>query len=248
VPEPEPGRGRPDGAAPVRPLRGGDDRGVWLALIVVAVALVVALVKPWAAIPAGPAGGAADGAPNRGGRATRSPVPSPTPTPTDPYAELVVTCGNPSGWRVATLQTWVGRATPIRTWLAVDPVPATGADDPGIPFVPVATDLVLAMGYCSPVGADQPPQAITVEIWAVPDGAAPILLHATRLEPVHAHALGGLWLPPRNRRVVLDGVDGWPPGRYAIRLGALSYERWLGVEIRDLTLARQESPSPPADP
>ena len=159
-----------------------------------------------------------------------------------------MTCGNPSGWRVATLQTWVGRATPIRTWLAIDPVPATSAGDPRIPFVPVATDLVLAMGYCSPAGPDQPPQAIAVEIWAVPSGAPPTLLHAPRLEPVHAHALGGLWLPPPERRVILDGAGGWAPGRYAIRLDALSYERWLGVEIRDLALARRESPSPVTEP
>lgn len=210
----------------------------------VAVALIVALVKPWALVPAGPtaAGTAVDA--GRGGRAAGSPAPSPTPAASDPEAELASTCGNPSGWRVTTLQTWVGRDAPIRTWLAIDPVPATGAADPGIPFVPVATDLVLAMGYCSPVGPDQPPRGVTVQIWSLPDAAAPIRLQAVRLEPAHAHPLGGLWLPPQDRQVTLDGAVGWTGGRYAFRLGARTYERWLGVEILDLGLADRESVPP----
>ena len=215
--------------------------------MLVAVAMAVLLVKPWAADPAGPGAGTAGGDVNRGDRVADSPV-STTPAPTDPYAELVVTCGKPSGWRVATLQTWIGRAAPIRTWLAADPVPAGGPADPRIQAVPVATDLVLAMGYCSPVGPDQPPQGITVEIWSVPDGAAPVLLHARRFEPIHAHPLGGLWLPTEDRSVTMDGMAGWAPGRYAIRLGARSYERWLGVEIEDLSIGRQPSPSPSPTP
>lgn len=213
--------------------------------MLVAVALAILFVKPWAAIPAeaGPGGGGV----GRGGGVAGSPVP-PTPAPSDPYAELVVTCGKPSGWRVATLQTWAGRTAPIRTWLAIDPVPARGAADPRIQAVPVATDLVLAMGYCSPVGPDQPPRDITVEIWSVPDGAAPVLLHAQRFEPIHAHPLGGLWLPTADRSVTVDGVSGWAPGRYAIHLGARSDDRWLGVEILDLSVGRRQSPSPEPRP
>ncbi len=244
--EPEAPRVLHEAGSPVRPLRRGGDRAVWVALAVVAVALVAALVKPWAEIPAGLAG-AAGGDASPGGRVTASPAPSPTPAATDPEAELVAICGNPSGWRIATLQTWIGRTAPIRTWLAVDPVPAADAADPRIPFVPVATDLVLAMGYCSPIGPDQPPRSISVQIWSLPDATPPILLEAARLEPVRAHALGGLWLPPRDRRVTLDGAAGWAAGRYAFRLVAQTYERWLGVEVRDLSVLEEVRPpeSPP---
>jgi hypothetical protein len=251
--DPDEPAGRPDAGPPVRLLRaGGRERDLRRPLILVAVALAVVIVQPWTLIPGAPSGGtpAADlGAPP----ATAPPPPTPTPGPSDPYAELVVTCGSPSGWRAATLQRWTGRAAPIRTWIAVDPVEARGAADPDIPFVPVATDLVLAIGYCSPLGPEQPPQAAAVELWSVPDGAATVRLDGHRLEPVHANALGGLWLPPGDTTTTVDGATGWAPGRYAIRLVARSFDRWLGLEIVDIsglgepsspTVAPSAAPSP----
>lgn len=176
--------------------------------------------------------------PPRDGRA--SPMPRPTvaataaPTIVDPYAGLVVTCGYPSGWRVATLQHWWGRTGTIRTWSAVDPVTAGGPTDPAIPFVIVATDVVTAIGYCSPLGDTRPPTIAGLQIWALGEGDAREV-ELLPVEPRHPNALGGLWGPPPAEAIAVDGFAGWRPGRYVVRVRGPAFDRWMGVEIQDIS-------------
>ena len=220
---------------PIRIIVNDDSRlTVLLPTALVAAAVLLALLKPWGGTPVGPGAAAASGevaTPAPGGTLERTARPRATP---DDYAELVVTCGSPGGWRAATIQRWSGRRAPIRAWAAVEPVVAEHAMDPGIPFVPVATDLVAAIGYCAPRRADDTPHGVDPEIWLVEDGGATRVDGSERLEPLDANPLGGLWLPLADRAVSLEGVAGWPPGRYAIRLDFGSVARWFGIEIDDL--------------
>jgi len=205
-----------------------------------------------------PATGAADGE-------AGSPV-----SPAVPHDPLAVTCGSPSGWRAATLQAWGGRTEPIRSWIAIQPVAAVGPLDTRIPFVPVATGIVTAVGYCAPSDDSRPPATARTSLWAVSDGVA-TPLSLLPLEPATPNALGGLWMAPAE----LDGPTPvgserspspgasvgtvaqprlWPPGRYALQVAVPGgvYDRWLGVDVVDLSLRTSPLPGPtsaaPASP
>ena len=252
--DPDERPGRDAAGSPVAPLRsGGIPREVVLPLVLLAVAFLIAVVQPWADSPPtelgavrSPAGSPSASRPGTGSPTTEPPTP--TPSPDIGYAELVETCGFPSGWRFATLQSWIGRTDPIPTWSAIDPAPAEDAADPSIPYVIAATDLVLAIGYCSPVDDSRPPASVEVEIWAIPAGGPPLRVEGMeRLVPPHANALGGLWLPTAAVTTTVDGATGWAPGRYVIRLVGPAYDRWLGVAIEDISGLRR-SPAPGGSP
>jgi len=232
---------------------------VWLAITLIIGALLVGILRPWDLLP-GPL------ATDRGTSAsTGGPeVPAvssvaagrglPSPTPDDPYAALWTTCGSPSGWRSATIQQWAGRAGPVRSWIAIDPVEATGPLDPGIPFAPVATDVVTALGYCSPLADDlRPPLSAAMMLWTL-TGGAPMPIAGRLVEPAGPSALGGLWQPPPGIAVTIDGFAAWPPGRYVmeIRSPGGTFDRWLGLEIEDLraraTPGTRPGPSAPPGP
>ena len=99
---------------------------------------------------------------------------------------------------------------------------------PSIPFNPVASDTVEAIGWCAPVtGPDRPPLTAEATLFRLVDGVASEVA-VDRLEPAARDALGELWLPQGQaggRRPL------WAPGRYVIRLAAPSggYERYLGI-------------------
>jgi hypothetical protein len=214
--------------------------------------IVVLAIRPWGGTPvdttSNPAAGGSPAATMDGGEgAVASGAPSspgidegsssPPLPPPDPLRE---TCGSPSGWRAATLQAWAGRTEPIRSWIAIEPVAASGPLDPEIPFAPVATGIVTAIGYCAPLGDERPPAVASTSLWAIRDGVA-TPLSLVPLEPASPNALGGLWLAPpevEHTEPAPGGLRLWPPGRYAIRIAAPSgaYDRWLGVEIADLSL------------
>jgi len=153
-------------------------------------------------------------------------------------------------WRATTLQLWPGRALPIRSWIAIEPVEAAGPLDDAIPFAPVAADKVTAIGFCAPLEeAIRPPVAIQPSLWRVGDGrAVPLVL--VPANPADHDPLRGLWRPPSTPDASGGGisVDAWPPGRYVIELASPSetYVRWLGVEIVDLggTSSPSWTPSP----
>jgi hypothetical protein len=233
--------------------------------------IVVLVIRPWGdgdveppqllpGTEVEPSGPSASEMATSGNPTTRS-----TASPAD---ALVETCGSPSGWRAATLQAWPGRSEPIRSWIAVQPVAASGPLDPRIPFVPVATGIVTAVGYCAPSDDTRPPMVARTSLWAVSDGvAAPLTL--LPLEPAAPNALGGLWLAPPELDRPSPGATApseptsgdaprqWPPGRYALQVAAPGgvYNAWLGVEVEDLSPrtipvpeAGHASPTPSAGP
>ncbi|MCJ7710085.1 MAG: hypothetical protein MUQ32_04560 [Chloroflexi bacterium] len=164
--------------------------------------------------------------------------------PFDPVADLSATCGAPSGWRAATLQTWAGRSSPIRSWMAIEPVEASGPLDSRIPFARVWTDRVVALGYCAPPAAEQrPPLTAVASLWLL-TAAGPTMVDRRLLEPSSPNALGALWQPGPD--VASDGA--WPPGRYVVEIDSPTgtFRRWLGIQVEDLALLR--SPSATAEP
>ncbi len=236
---------------------GTDPRRLYAVIVLLLAVIVVLAIRPW---------GNDTTAPDRTGDAAASlgeagePTDTPDGSPVSPAtpalpidaAALVETCGSPSGWRAATLQEWTGRSSPIRSWIAIEPTTASGPLDPAIPFAPVATGIVTAIGYCAPLDeASRPPEVAVASLWAIRDGQA-IPLSLLPLEPSSPNALGGLWKRPAE---VTDApgaspapaADVWPPGRYVIELASpgREYHLWLGVEIADLALLRA-SPSVPA--
>jgi hypothetical protein len=244
-------RERPAHEEAPRPIAPGSDPRflyVVIALLVGVIALLV--VRPWpdrvvelAPAPAGSAGSA-----SAAGRPAPSGVlPGGAATGDTDDASLVLTCGTPSGWRIATLQAWRGRTTPIRSWIAIEPVDAGGPLDPAIPFAPVATDVVTAIGYCAPPDEERrPPASVVVALWAIRAGRA-FPLTPARLEPRRPNALGGLWgAAPET------GGSGamWPPGSYVIEITSASgaFHRLLGIEIADLARLRAPSPTPVPSP
>jgi hypothetical protein len=235
--------------APRRIASGTDPRRLYVPLAFVLGAVLMAIIKPWGA-PADQPVAVASGAPATHAPSTARPDRG-TTAPVGPTggsaaaADLSVTCGSPSGWRVATLQHWEGRPTPIRSWIAVDPIETTDPLDPAIPFAPVATDAVLAIGYCAPLDdARRPPEAAIASIWAILDGRAQAVT-LERLEPAQDNALGELWMPAPEIAVTAASGDVWPPGRYVIEVAAPSgsFNRWMGVDIEDLRSVHAASPT-----
>ena len=211
-----------------------------------------------------------DGGPRTAGRRRRPSAARPAPTPTEPEPStgaaaprtrrmpaLRVTCGSPSGWRAATLQDWAGRSTPIRSWIAIEPVPAAGAARPGDPVragrhrnrhgdrvlraprrrgAPACGRQVPRCGQ----SATAPPARSRCCPWS------PSARCARRA--VGAAARGGAVRPPVGSSATAsaegDRVALWP--RAATSSSSLrpsgGYHRWLGIEIADLSLLRA-SPS-----
>jgi hypothetical protein len=227
---------------PIAP--GADPRRLYILIGVLVGIIVLLVVRPWGEGSGVPPGVSPDVL--AGGSPTLVPgaTGAGTPVPADPYADLWVTCGSPSGWRAATIQDWGGRVSSIRTWIAIDPVAATGPLDTAIPFAPVATSRVTAIGFCSPLDEERrPPLTATAALWAIEDGVATALAPPP-LEPSTPNALGGLWRPPPG----IGGGAAWVPGRYVIEIGSPTggYRRWLGIEIRDLEREREQRTEPPS--
>ncbi len=240
-------------------MTGDDPRRLRVVIVVLVAVIVVLLIRPWgdgatrsavgprptSAVEdsvAGPASGTGSPTGVDAPAAERSGVPS------DASAERHVSCGSPDGWRATTIQRWPDRVLPVRSWIAIDPVKATGPADPLIPLAPVAANLVTAIGYCAPLAARlQPPAESTASLWTLTP-TVPLRLTAIGLDPVSLFRQGVLWRPaPELDAVPREGGDAaWPPGRYVIQIAdpGGTFQQWLGIEILDL----ERRPGPDGDP
>ena len=233
----------------VRPV-ASRGRGAIVAAVLVVLAFVVGLVRPWDLLggsspadqPTG-SGAIAEGTPGPGD-STNPGDQGPTATAKPP------TCGYPTDWRSATLQLWGGRRA--RVWSAVDVEPrATGPADPSIVLNVVAGDDFTAIGWCAPVAGDErPPNGVQGRLFGFGVDGAIADLPYRRLEPPAPSALGELWVPV----VAAPGSSGtspaWSPGRYVIELATAdgSWTRWLGIELRKVPQNGVPSGSPSAVP
>ena len=138
-------------------------------------------------------------------------------------------CFDPPGWRLV-LDGAVGGQL-VRTWIAVQPVPAAGPADPGTPAVRIVGGPVIAIGFCAPaVGALGQPQDWLASVWRVAHGSHGVEAALVAVTEPSSGAVGGL-----ARSVDLAGSPAaWAAGRYAIgfrsrRAGAA--EAWLVVDV-----------------
>jgi hypothetical protein len=214
--------------------RDGGPGPVIVAVLVVA-AFMLGLFRPWdlfgtpAPVPAVTTPGLVDGRADDG-RPVASASTGLVQRTAPPVPRTAITCALPSQWRSSTIEDWTGRQA--RVWKAVEVVQASGPTDPAIPFEPIVSPTVTAIGWCAPVnGPDRPPQNLTASLFRIRDGAAVQVVY-DRLEPAEPDPLGELWVPlPRT----VGNRPSWSLGRYVIELRSTSggYVRYLGLELLD---------------
>jgi hypothetical protein len=179
-------------------------------VLAVSLAAVVAFVKPWGAGLPGPTHLVpAD--------ATQPPIGSPSPGPDADAAEIGRMCLDTSAWLVASEEQLSGR--PVRIWRAIEPVETIlRPDDPAIPWVPITSESLSALGWCGPEFGDGRLVGPTiVEAWAV-SGAGLRTLVLMRLRPTGpASNLGGLYRPA-FAPTAISPIAAWPAGRYLFRI------------------------------
>ena len=230
----------------VRPV-AARGRGATVATVLIVLAFVVGLVRPWDFLGGGD--GPRPTAPGAIAAATSPPADSAVPgveAPIPSGTAAAPTCGYPMGWRSATLQRWAGQRA--RVWSAVDVVQATGPEDPSIPFNVVAGEDFTAIGWCAPVAGDErPPVGAQGGLYGIDAAGTAHELPHQRLEPPAPSALGELWIPGNAG----SPPSAWAPGRYVIELATPdgSWARWLGLELRDApAVATEPSATPSAVP
>jgi len=243
---------RPTAPVPVTRVRGVESR-VPVIIVLAVIALVLAVVKPWA-LGGGAAGIAMAPGTSPGAQASLALTaasdsasvgpPKPLPAGASGIIDLAgggtLDCADPQGWQVVLDATSGG--LPTRTWVAVDPGPAMGPLDPAAPLIRIVSTPVARLGFCAPraaVGAAS--SGWTVGVWRIErDGAGvsrierdaagvPRVVHLAQIGPPGG-GLGGL-APATD----LPGApDAWAPGQYALGLqahGSGAPDAWLVVEI-----------------
>lgn len=202
-----------------------DERGPVLLIVVVAVAIALAALKPWQAPAAGdpramsPAPIA--GLPTRVTLATFTPAPTPAPSPTLSAVEAAALgardrrqCQSNLGWRVVTMEQSGSRRT--RTLLAVDPRSTRdGPGDPRIPTVVLYAERLIGIGYCVPAtdGAAVDRARPEVLIWRVGPAGPPVRVVGPVTLDAGLVAAGESYFGPPDGMPAL-----WPPGRYVFEI------------------------------
>jgi hypothetical protein len=208
--------------APVT-VAGHGSRVLPTVVLVVAFAAVVAFVKPWGSGVLGPT-------PLVQAPATPTPVGGPTASSDPDEAEMARMCLSTSAWLIASEEQVSGRA--VRIWRAIEPVVAIRPDDPAIPWVPIASESLSALGWCGPeFGDGRLADPTAVEAWLLaPAGIRPVAL--LRLRPTRRDSsLGGLYRPALAPAAI-SPTAAWPAGRYLFRvLSGDGRSVTFGVEV-----------------
>lgn len=178
-------------------------------VLAVSLAAVVAFVKPWGAGVVGPT-------PLVQADATHTPMGGPSQAPDPDAAEIGPMCLDTSAWLVASEERLSGR--PVRIWRAIEPVETVRPSDPAIPWVPITSESVNALGWCGPEAGDgRLADPTSVVAWALaPTGIRQVAL--VRLRPTRADSsLGGLFRPALAPAAI-SPTSAWPAGRYLFRV------------------------------
>jgi hypothetical protein len=211
-----------------------------VAVAIVAVALAVAIVKPW--------GGASDVADPLSDVTTLTKASPTTPVPSTPpsspvprsSAEIVADqCRAPGGWRIFTIERW--HDVTVHVWSAIEPVRTSDPHDPAIPYLSIVAEDVPALGYCAPLfGPERPPDGAVARLWHAPPTGAIAALDPPRLQPPFESALVAVYAPPSTTRPPDVSTVTWPSGRYLFDADG----RMFGIDLRIVASAPQ--PSAPA--
>ena len=212
---------------PVRVVGASSIHALQRLILTVLALIVVAVVKPWGTGPPTPLG---EEIPGPSPTPTTRPVPRP-PTELDVVASF---CLEPSGWRVYSVERWSGQQ--VRTWTALTPIrTATSPTDPRIPVVPVVSQAVLAIGYCSPVvGPEKPPAAASDRLYRLTSATigGKVVVQAEAVSPLRiapserASYLGAAYAP-------LSGSS-WADATYIVHIQGSDYSRWFGIQVETL--------------
>lgn len=199
---------------------GGNGRplGV-LALIIAVVAL--GLLKPWGS----------DAPPSTGPVAARPPASQPASPGAAAVASLapLTDAGGPCSWGIAwrLFTTETSSVGPIQTWYGLQPLAASGPDDPGIEVIRIHSAAIGALGYCS-VSRPGPIHILGTQAWRLVPGARPqpvALQPAIGAGPL-APDTGVIYRPPSS--------PAWPPATYVfgVHLATTPWsEEWFAVQI-----------------
>jgi hypothetical protein len=230
-------------------------------VVLVAVALVVAVVKPWDWNASAPP------APGRGGTAlpTASPMISSTPGAGD-WTEIGarVACLSGSNWLAVVDQ--VDGPTVSRSWTRIDLAPVTGPTDPAITRTVVYADAVPRLGFCAPTTDPRGPGtgggvSFRVSAWRLgPGDPSPGPSGITEIAPAviaigTAEDRGVLYGPPGRRlshRDVSGRASSWRVGTYVFRVqlgggrASAPVEAWFAVELHGTRPGATGSPAPAA--
>ncbi len=187
---------------------GGTSRGLSTVLVLVALALVVAVLKPWDWFAPPAVAPGREGAAISAAGPAKSPAVAPTPASRDwTGAGPQVACLSGTSWLAIVDQ--VDGPTVSRSWTRLDPVPATGPLDAAIARTHVYADSVPRIGFCAPgaAGAAGGPGPADAPAWAgapgaadTADGGAPFLVRAWRLTSPEALADGSATDSTASRR------------------------------------------------
>jgi len=184
---------------------GGSGRGLRTAVVLVAFALAVAVVKPWDWIAAPSV------APGREGAAILVASPTTAPSASPPSAPpaaprdwtdvgALVACLSGTSWLAVVDQ--VDGPTVSRSWTRLDLVPATDPLDPAIARTHVYAGAVPRIGFCAPGPAAGGGEAADAHGAAGARGGAPFVIRAWRLTPVESATQGTGTALPGTREAV----------------------------------------------
>jgi hypothetical protein len=220
----------------VAPVRGAGRR-VAYAVTLAALAVVVAIAKPWQHDQE-PVFASVTTAPESAVAGT-SPVASPSRITdgvllTSGKGGIVplagggtLACYDPPTWRLVVDATAHGIHT--RSAIAAIPVQARGPLDPAVPAVKVVGGPVSELGFCSPTGLPGAPTSWTAIVWRISRErtGTPLASRVALIDP-RAGAPGGLATPTSG------SAGGWPSGRYVLQLADGTdglRDGWIAVEI-----------------
>jgi hypothetical protein len=235
-------------------LRGQPGPGFRVILVLLAVGLALAALKPW-----GATGPSEASSPPGVAMASVSPTSSGGSTPAigapaagqtfDPERSA---CEAGVGWRAFALVHDLGFKS--RMWIAIEPAPASGPADSTIPTVPLGADRVAVLGYCTDFRSHPKRKVVLGGVWRVDaSGATQLALDvAAEFSPDDA-AMGFVLNPPAPAKASPSGPPSWQPGHYVFALelqeAGRTDETWFGVQV----LARcppsgSPAPTPRAQP
>jgi len=175
----------------------GAGRGLSTLVVLVALALVVAVLKPWDWFAPPAVAPGREGAAIPAARPATSPPAISTPGSHDwTGGGPQVACLSGTSWLAVVDQ--VNVPVTSRSWTRLDLVPATGPLDPAIARTHVYAESVPRIGFCAPGSAD------------AADGGATFLVRAWRLTSPMAAPAGSEATPAEDAGAAVPGVG--PPG------------------------------------
>jgi hypothetical protein len=200
--------------------RAGTGRALPFLAGVVVAAVVLLILKPWAADPSLPR---PSGTP-RANASSRPPASSPSTarTPARSPVPGSIPCISEVDWRVVTVERTAGRES--RSWVAVEPRAAQGPRDP-VPRVRVVAGRLLGLGFCAPESMRGGIGDVEVSRLSGTGGAGPVRpLAGLRLVAPAGSGAATVYAPPAR-------AAAWPPGRYVFLLDTGSRRLAFGVEV-----------------